>query len=340
MERQTETMKYQKEITTAIEAVRKASLVCHTAQQRLVTIETIEKGDRSPVTVADYVSQAIINREIFTAFPSDDILGEEDTKLLRKHPDILSSVSALADVHGFEIAPAEILDMIDRGKNFSGSKDRFWTVDPIDGTKGFLRGDQYAVALALIENGSAVLGVLGCPNLPWSDHGETNDAGCVFYAFSGYGSRQRSISDGQMEKVITTDGRSDPSLAVFCESVESAHAAHGTHARIAEKLGVTAPPCRMDSQAKYAAVARGEASIYLRLPRSADYREKIWDHAAGTILVQEAGGRVTDFFGKPLDFSHGKTLENNRGIVASNGVLHDAILETIQQSMAEFQSQP
>ena len=75
----------------------------------------------------------------------------------------------------------------------------------------------------------------------------------------------------------------------------------------------------MDSQAKYAVVARGEADIYLRLPTRADYREKIWDHAAGHLIVAEAGGVVTDIAGRPLEFHHGRELTANRGVIVTNG---------------------
>jgi 3'(2'), 5'-bisphosphate nucleotidase len=90
---------------------------------------------------------------------------------------------------------------------------------------------------------------------------------------------------------------------------------------------------RLDSQAKYGVVARGDAAIYLRIPspKQPDYREKIWDHAAGALIVEEAGGRVTDALGADLDFSRGRRLENNRGIVASNGYLHAAVLDAVGQ---------
>ena len=117
----------------------------------------------------------------------------------------------------------------------------------------------------------------------------------------------------------------------MCESVESAHTAHGAAARIAECLGITHEGCRMDSQCKYAAVARGEADIYLRLPTRKDYQEKIWDHAAGWLVVTEAGGRVTDVSGKALDFTRGRTLSENRGIVATNGPLHDRVVCAVGQ---------
>ena len=84
---------------------------------------------------------------------------------------------------------------------------------------------------------------------------------------------------------------------------------------------------KMDSQAKYGLVARGEAQVYLRLPKS-DYVEWIWDHAAGSLMIQEAGGKVTDTNGNELDFSMGPKLSPKvEGIIGTNGGLfHDAIL--------------
>jgi len=92
---------------------------------------------------------------------------------------------------------------------------------------------------------------------------------------------------------------------------------------------------RVDSQAKYALLARGEASIYLRLPTRKDYREKIWDHAAGMLIVQEAGGTVTDVDGKPLDFTAGRTLERNRGVIATGGKIHRAVVDAVGGVLAD-----
>ena len=94
-------------------------------------------------------------------------------------------------------------------------------------------------------------------------------------------------------------------------------------------------PLRMDSQAKSGAVARGEAVLYLRMPfpKHPDYREKVWDHAAGSLVVEEAGGRVTDMFDRPLDFGSNVRMEGNRGVVVSNGEVHDAVIEALAQAV-------
>ena len=86
----------------------------------------------------------------------------------------------------------------------------------------------------------------------------------------------------------------------------------------------------MDSQAKYAAVAQGQAEIYLRLPTRVAYTEKIWDHAAGALIVEEAGGRVSDVDGKPLEWTHGYQLEVNRGVVVTNGPAHSTVIQALR----------
>jgi 3'(2'), 5'-bisphosphate nucleotidase len=62
-----------------------------------------------------------------------------------------------------------------------------------------------------------------------------------------------------------------------------------------------------------------------------DYKEKIWDQAAGSLIVEEAGGRVSDLNGKRLDFTAGRMLLNNRGILASNSILHDEALTALRE---------
>jgi 3'(2'), 5'-bisphosphate nucleotidase len=116
---------------------------------------------------------------------------------------------------GFSYSPNDILDAIDRGNHPGGRHGRtyffllgdalllkkpfvicihagMWTLDPIDGTKGFLRGGQYAVCLALIVDAQVQLGVIGCPNLPYDPtkpSGEV-DHGCIFVAVRGQGAHQ------------------------------------------------------------------------------------------------------------------------------------------------------
>jgi 3'(2'), 5'-bisphosphate nucleotidase len=135
--------------------------------------------------------------------------------------------------------------------------------------------------------------------------------------------------DDAMERRIAVTEVTDPAAASFCESVEDSHSSHRNAARVASLLGMAAPPLRIDSQCKYAILARGDVSVYLRLPTQADYEEKNWDHAAGWIIVKEAGGEVSDIHGQPLDFSRGRTLGRNRGVVATNGRLHRRVIDAV-----------
>ncbi len=322
---------YSLEVVTAIRALTMASAFCQKIGSDLTGKESILKSDRSPVTIADYGSQAIICKFIKETFPRDTIVAEEDSTELRKpvHSKILEQVTHYVNEFIPGSSPEAVCSWID----FSSQvvTNRFWTLDPIDGTKGFLRGDQYAIALALIENGLTKLGILACPNLYVDKDQPQGKRGCLFLALRGKGSVQMDI-DGGDQRSLSVSKLKDPSKATIIESVEPDHADHLFHQRLAQKLNISKPPIQMDSQAKYGIVARGEATIYLRVPSPSEpnYKEKIWDHAAGSIIAEEAGGKVTDVLGHPLDFSCGIKMEKNHGIVVTNGILHDVILEALK----------
>jgi 3'(2'), 5'-bisphosphate nucleotidase len=284
----------------------------------------VAKDDRSPVTVADLAIQAVIAHRLAARFPSDALLAEEESGTIARAPKLADSVLELARHSEPDLSMAEVMGALDHGRD--RSRTRCWVLDPVDGTKGFLRGEQYAVALALVVAGRVEVGVLGCPNLPHDDLG----IGCIFAAVRGAGTSARSLENGS-ESTVTVDDVLEPADAVFCESVEAAHAAHSEQAEIAARLGISRPSVRIDSQCKYAIVARGDASIYLRLPRKRDYREKVWDHAAGSIIIEQAGGRVSDLGGAALDFSEGRHLGRHHGIVATNGHIHDQVLHACRE---------
>ncbi len=323
-------MAFQKELTVAIRAVEKAARLCRKVQNASSGVTAMQKEDRSPVTLADLGSQAVITLELLTAF-TDPVVAEEEAGILRDNPQLNNCVLELVREEKGSIDRNTLLDAIDYGAKDANFNDRYWTLDPIDGTKGFLRGDQYAIALALVENGQVVAGVLGCPNYSL-ENAKNKSMGALFYAIRGEGAFMYSIGNGKPEKT-SVDHITKPGKARFCESVETAHSLHEAHKKIADALGITAAPFRMDSQVKYAVLANGKASIYLRLPRKKDYREKIWDHAAGSIIVEEAGGKVSDFKGNSLQFNLGRKLENNIGILATNGDLHQSVIDAIAHEL-------
>ena len=317
---------------------------------------TVSKDDKSPVTIGDFGAQALIISALHHHFPADEIVAEEESAQLRADAGLRDQIwdfvraTKLDDVAaegllGGPVPNADaMLDLIDRGNSSGGARGRIWVIDPIDGTKGFLRGGQYAVCLGLLVDGDVKVGVLGCPNLPVDDAapldaGAGADAtdgegrGVIFSAIQGQGATSRPLVTGALAegKKITMRPVTEMSTAVFCESVESGHSDQGTSAKIAEKLSIRNPSVRMDSQAKYGSIARGAGDIYLRLPTSKTYQEKIWDHAAGDLIVREAGGQVTDTEGNRLDFSIGRTLTANKGVVAAPAAVHDQVLRAVKE---------
>ncbi|MFE4107444.1 3'(2'),5'-bisphosphate nucleotidase [Almyronema epifaneia] len=321
-------MVYDTEKQVAIKAAIAAAKLCQQVRQQEITPEAIQKKDRSPVTIADFGAQALICQALAAAFPSDPVVGEEDAATLRQAEmsDQLAKVTQYVQAIEPTATPETVVDWIDHGNGQVTS--RYWTLDPIDGTKGFLRGDQYAVALALIEAGDIKVGVLACPALEMS-----GQQGVVLVAVRGQGTELLTMA-GQPVKSVQVASPEDKERLRFVESVESGHGDQSQQSAVAKAVGITADSIRMDSQAKYAAVAMGEAGLYLRLPspKSPDYREKIWDHAAGVLVVEEAGGRVSDMNGKPLNFAQSDRMQDNRGVVVSNGTIHDTVLKALAAS--------
>jgi 3'(2'), 5'-bisphosphate nucleotidase len=316
----------------AIQAVRQASRLVAQVQAQMVS-PALTKEDRSPVTVADFASQALVAHLLDEAFPNDPLVGEEDATALRAPDERPTLERVTRFVSGFASSATleEVCSWIDRGSGQPAR--RFWALDPIDGTKGFLRGDQYAVALALIEDGHVQIGVLGCPNLTEGYLPAPGDPGSLVVAERTRGAWLVPLDDqlGSFTQLQVSDYQ-DAARARLLRSFESGHTNAGQIDQFAGALGAAVPPVRMDSQAKYAVLAAGQAELYLRLlsPQKPDYKEKIWDQAAGSLVVEEAGGWVTDLDGKPLDFTAGRSLTFNRGVLASNGHLHAVALKSLR----------
>lgn len=326
--------KYQAEAEFALQAVGQAARLAYQVQVELAP-QALIKDDRSPVTVADYAVQAVLSQGLAKTFPADFLVAEETSAALRI-PDgahtleqVTSYVSRLAP----EATPEAVCAWIDRGQGEPPA--RFWTCDPIDGTKGFLRGGQYAVALALVEAGQVQIGVLGCPRL--DDLTQTKPgSGALIIAVRGQGAWVTPLDEpGRLTALSVSDCR-EAQQARLVRSYAAEHTNIQLVDQLAVEIGSEVPPLRVDSQAKYALVAAGQAELMLRvLPADKPaYREKIWDVAAGSRIVQEAGGCVTDLDGLVLDFSTGRILRRNRGVLASNGLLHSAALRAIEVCQA------
>ena len=307
-----------------VDALIEAGETCRRIQEALVDADTLTKQDRSPVTTADFTAQAIIMRTLKEHYPEVPVVAEEDVSGI-SGPE---NAPMLERIAGFlpGWSKEDILDHV--GGSGSPTGGMFFTLDPIDGTKGFLRREQYAQALALINNGTVVSAWLGCPNLYMEG---ADAAGVILSATRGEGAAIRSY-DNAATSPLAVSGAGAGSAVRFLESVDPGHSDHQTQERVFAAFGPAAEFVRVDSQVKYALLAMGRAEVYLRLPHpeTPDYKEKIWDHAAGARIVEEAGGRVTDADGRPLDYTVGKRLVNNRGILATAAGLHDRVLKQLK----------
>ena len=317
------------ELSFAWEAARSAARVAQRVQNEMAAA-TITKEDLSPVTVADFAAQAVVSSLLTDRFPDAVLVGEEDASDLRTTDgaEVLSLVTSYVSAERDDADDGAVCDWIDIGNG--KPEGRFWTLDPIDGTKGYLRGEQYAIALALIEDGKVQLGVLACPNLGARCTLDGSD-GVITSAVRGEGACYGTLEADSSFVPMKVSGCNEISRARMMRSVESGHTNTGQIGELVKMLRLESEPVCLDSQAKYAVLAVGGGEILLRLLSSSkpDYREKIWDQAAGSIVLEEAGGRITDLSGKPLDFSRGTTLADNRGVCATNGVLHDEVLEAL-----------
>ncbi|KAI3462390.1 hypothetical protein Pfo_019053 [Paulownia fortunei] len=346
-------MSYDTQLAAAKKAACLAARLSQKVQKTLLQSDVQSKSDKSPVTVADYGSQALVSSILEKELPtmSFSLVAEEDSGDLRKEEsrETLHRITelvneTLAGDGMSDISPLseeDVLIAIDKGKSEGGPivSIGFWILLMAPkGVTRFIRGDQYAIALALLDKGKVVLAVLACPNLPLasvSSHGQCTSkdkVGCLFFAQGDAGTYMQSL-DGSLPTKVQVSATDNPKEASLLESF-AAHYSHDLSSLITGKLGVKAPPVRIDSQAKYGALSRGDGAIYLRFPRKG-YREKIWDHAAGYLVVAEAGGVVTDAAGNPLDFSRGRYLDLDTGIIVTNQKLMPALLRAVQESIKE-----
>ncbi|MBX3322274.1 MAG: 3'(2'),5'-bisphosphate nucleotidase [Phycisphaeraceae bacterium] len=326
---------YARMIEASREAVTLASVVCRQVQASLEQVRAITKDDKSPVTVADFASQAIVAYVLRERLGEIVLVGEEASQFLREadhaaHLD--ATLTAVREVWT-DASVDDVLAAIDVGAGDTSHRS-FWTLDPIDGTKGFLRNQQYAIALGYIESGVPTIGVMGCPNLPMDlsePLDEADATGCLYYGIRGEGVYEAPCDDALAKPIRITrldHARGQPILV--CASVEKAHTNVDDTDRILAHIGEESDMVRLDSQAKYAVVARGQADAYIRMPTRKGYVERIWDHAAGAMIAAEAGAAVTDIDGRELDFSHGRGLEKNRGIVCAPPRVHGLIIGAIR----------
>ncbi|MDZ4756007.1 MAG: inositol monophosphatase family protein [Phycisphaerae bacterium] len=314
----------------AVMLAMRATEFVRESQRQGLRSGAITKDDASPVTVADFASQAVVVTALRRALPADEplvLLGEESDTMLRDPAQaaILAAVvtaARAADPSMDEAAVLEALSVPDADP----SHESCWTLDPVDGTKGFLRGGQYAICLAWIEAGEPTVGVMACPQLSLERDDPTvpSTTGLIAMAMRGDGASW-SAAPARANERLTTPRWIDGRPVRLALSFEKAHGDASAAEVLAAQCGPLAPPLRLDSASKYVLVAHGRADMYLRIPHN-ERRENVWDHAAGVVIAQEAGCITCDLDGRPLDFGRGPTLIANRGIIVAPPALAERLV--------------
>ena len=320
-------IKFSEYLYPAQKSVYQAMKIASSIQREFSVLPPLIKSDKSPVTLADFAVQAYICHELHRHFPDLPVIAEENTGLLTdpENKSLLELLEKHLQKTGFYLDRESLLLAIDRGNNKPG--DLFWTLDPIDGTKGFMRKEQYAIALALVAGGEVQIGILGCPRLQVND---TAKNGSLLVSEKGKGSFL--IFPGPEKKLTLKHFPVGAPLQIV-QSYESDHGDMKKQSEVAAALTLSGPPLKVDSQVKYAMIALNQAQLYLRIPnpKQPGHREKIWDHAAGSLIAAEAGALVSDLDGRMLDFSLGFNLDKNHGILVSPPERQEEILEVLSR---------
>ena len=336
---------------------------CILTKKVLSTVDQISKADLTPVTVADFAAQALLISAVEAAFPSYGVLGEEDATELRHDPKLrekvfglVSSVQVPAVQDGgmavklaSPTSETEMMEMIDRGGNGVGGREGFyWIMDPVDGTKAFLEGNQYAVSLALMKDGKEVVGFMGCPNLKLHNGrvSETNvdkdGLGVIITAVKGQGATIRSVSaSGALSPRQALQPLPSP------KSINDLHFVGCTASKalrqdilenLAHKLGTPDPGTNIwSSHMRYASLILGGGDLQVRVPRKNvdPVAVRVWDHAGSQLIFKELGGKVTDLDGREMDFGAGRSFFNNRGMVVAKQEIHTEILALVRELLGE-----
>lgn len=192
---------------------------------------------------------------------------------------------------------------------------RVWIIDPIDGTAGFIKRDgDFSVQIGLAEGGVPVAGVVYQPF-----------HNVLTYAMKGGGAWKVAGDAPLLMRTSNAKSPTDLKLAV------SRNHPSERMSRIIEHLGFNQITQRGSVGLKVGLIADQTCDVYITPSR----RTKLWDTCGPQIILEEAGGRFTDIFGSDLRYDLGD-VQNHNGIVATNGVSHDTMIDSLKPLLQEF----
>jgi 3'(2'), 5'-bisphosphate nucleotidase len=263
---------YRREIELAVDLARRAGELIAGLQGGALAVE--QKADDSPVTVADRLADALIVAGLRDHFPDDAVLSEE--------------------------AP-------DDGTRLH--KPRVWMVDPIDGTKDFIRGlDGYAVMIGLLDGDRPVVGVVYQPVAAKLYQARLGD-GAWLSRGAGAPTRLQVSTIADLDKIRMVASRSHRTATID---------------RVRERLGISDELNVGSVGLKLGLIAEGVRDLYV----NPSGHSKLWDTCGPEAILVEAGGRLSDAHGQPLRWRDPE-LGNVRGLIASNAIVHDAVVEKL-----------
>ena len=290
------------------------------------------KADASPVTAADMALQAFLVRALAERYGAILVVGEESTAVFTgpHGSELRSHVHEFARLATPGESDSDIDEAIESG-SADGTSNQHWIIDPIDGTRGYMRGQQYCVCLALVRDGIPVLGLAGCPRL--------GPRGWLMGAVRGGGTWLWDLGDFSVPPVAMLATGHNRSTLIACESSGASDRAKSRLRRIGELLGAPLSARPMESQCKFVLVAAGEADLAVRLASRERERNRdmVWDYAGAVVFAEEAGAIMTDCDGVPLRFGRGRQIEGNRGILCAAPWLHARAVEACRAADREFE---
>ena len=211
------------------------------------------------------------------------------------------------------------------------SKSRVWMVDPLDGTNGFIDGNgDFAVQIGLVEEGEPVVAVV---YLPLTDvlYRAVLGGGTWIEAEPAEGIKAEKTIGIQAERALVSDRET------FAEMRLAASRSHRSPRmnKVVQRFGFREEVQRGSVGIKIGLLIEQTCDVYIHLSP----RTKQWDTCAPQLILTEAGGRLTDLFGRPLSYNV-PDVNNRNGLVASNGAAHDSIIKTLAPLLAEFGRKP
>ena len=240
-------------------------------------------------------------------FPNDQIIAEES---YNSHIDINVQKIIKKCYSSLEL---DLVEDFERNLNYRGPySPRQWTVDPIDGTKGFQKNLTYAIGIGFMINSELIAAAIGVPN--YNEKGRA-----LFITEKNQGTRV-SYDEEDFIPISVTE-KKNIKKAKMCHSLHYDEPWVMQFAEIAEVSNYI----QMDSMAKFCMVADGTADLYIK-PMD-ENRSFSWDFLPGMLIVNEAGGIVSDLKGNNIKFNNEKCIITAPGLVASNGILHEEILK-------------